>query len=84
MERPKNSPQLQAMLRVVGEKLGMQPEALRRQLESGKFDQAIAGLNQQDAARFRQALADPQKLSRMMNSKQAKALYEKLTKDAAG
>ena len=59
MDRPKNSPQLQAMLKVVGEKLGMQP---------------------QDAAKFRQALANPQKLSQMLGSKQAKALYEKLTK----
>lgn len=84
MERPKNSPQLQEMLRIVGDKLGMPPEALRRQLEAGKFDQAIAGLNQQDAARFRQALANPQKLSQMLGSKQAKALYEKLTKESAG
>lgn len=80
MERPKNSPQLQAMLKVVGEKLGMPPEVLRQQLESGKFDQAIAGMQPQDAAKFRQALANPQKLNQMLGSRQAKALYEKLTK----
>ncbi len=80
MERPKNSPQLQAMLKVVGEKLGMPPEVLRQQLESGKFDQAIAGMQPQDAAKFKQALANPQKLNQMLSSKQARALYEKLTK----
>ena len=80
MERPKNSPQLQAMLKVVGEKLGMPPEVLRQQLESGKFDQAIAGMQPQDAAKFKQALANPQKLNQVMSSKQAKALYEKLSR----
>lgn len=80
MERPKNSPQLQAMLKVVGEKLGMPPEVLRQQLESGKFDQAIAGMQPHDAAKFKQALANPQKLNQMLSSKQARALYEKLTK----
>lgn len=80
MERPVNNPQLQAMLQVVGQKLGMSPDVLRQELEAGKFDRAIAGMNQQDAAKFQQVLANPQKLNQMMNSKQAKALYEKLTK----
>ena len=52
----------------------------RQQLESGKFDQAIAGMQPQDAAKFKQALANPQKLNQMLGSKQARALYEKLTK----
>ena len=80
MEKPKNSAQLQAMLEVVGKKLGMNPDALRQELESGKFDKALAGMNQQDAAKFQQVLANPQKLNQMMNSRQAKALYDKLTR----
>lgn len=80
MERPVNNPQLQAMLQVVSQKLGMSPDALRQELEAGKFDRAIAGMTQQDAAKFQQVLANPQKLNQMMNSKQAKALYEKLTR----
>ena len=80
MERPQNSAQLQSMLEIVGKKLGMSPETLRQQLESGQFDRAIAGLNPQDAAKFKQALANPSKLSQMLSSRQAKALYEKLTK----
>ena len=80
MEKPQNSPQLQSMLEVVGKKLGMSPEALRQDLEAGKFDKALAGMNRQDAAKFQQVLANPQKLNQMMNSRQAKALYEKLTR----
>lgn len=80
MERPQNNAQLDAMLKVVGSKLGMSPETLRSDLQAGKFDQALAGMSQQDAAKFQQVLANPQKLNQIMNTKQAKALYEKLTK----
>ena len=78
MEQPKNSPQLQALLQVVGGKLGMSPETLRQELEAGKFDSALKGMSPQDSAKFRQVLANPQKLNQMMNSRQARALYEKL------
>ena len=77
MEKPKDSAQLRQMLQVVSSKLGIPADTLRQELESGKFDQAIAGLSQQDAAKFRQVLANPQKLNPVMSSKQAKALYEK-------
>ncbi len=79
MEKPKNNAQLQAMLNVVSSKLGIPAETLRQELEAGKFDRAIAGMSPQNAAKFKQVLANPEKLNQMMNSKQAKALYEKLT-----
>lgn len=78
MDKPKNSPQLTALLQAVGKKLGMPPEQLRQELESGRFDKAIAGLSQKEAAAFQSVLANPQKLSQVMSSKQARALYEKL------
>lgn len=80
MERPKNSPQLQKLLETVGKKLGVPAETLRQELEAGRYDKAIAAMRPQDAAAFRQVLADPQRLSQIMNSRQARALYEKLTK----
>ncbi|MBR6718672.1 MAG: hypothetical protein IKI77_10090 [Oscillospiraceae bacterium] len=79
MEKPKNNAQLQAMLNVVSSKLGIPAETLRQELEAGKFDRAIAGMSPQNAAKFKQVLANPEKINQMMNSKQAKALYEKLT-----
>ena len=80
MEKPKHSPQLDALLRAVSGKLNIPPETLRSQLESGKFDAAIAGMNPKEQSVFQQLLADPGRLSRIMSTKQAKALYEKLTK----
>ena len=80
MEKPKNSPQLQALLQTVSGKLGIPAETLQHDLEAGRFDSAIAAMKPQEAAAFQQALADPKRISRIMSSKQAKALYEKLTK----
>lgn len=79
MQKPENSPQLQALLKTVSGKLGIPSEQLQQELEAGKFDRAIAAMKPQDAAAFRQALANPQRLSQMMSSKQARALYQKLT-----
>ena len=79
MEKPQNNAQLNQMLGVVSKKLGVPADQLRQELEAGKFDQALAGMSQQDAAKFKQVLADPQKLDQIMNSRQAKALYAKLT-----
>lgn len=80
MERPQNSAQLQSMLEIVGKKLGIPPATLQQQFEAGQFDSAIASMNPQDAAKFRQVLSNPTKLNQMLSSKQARALYEKLTK----
>lgn len=81
MKNFRNGKQLDEMLRVVSAKLGISPEKLRNDLEAGRFDQAIAGLQVQDRAKLQQVLTNPQKLDQIMNSQQAKALYEKLTKD---
>lgn len=70
---------LNGLLQVVSTKLGIPPEQLRNDLEQGKFDQAIAGMNQSDAAKFRQAVQNPQMVEKLMSTPQAKALYEKLT-----
>lgn len=80
METPKHSPQLDALLQAVSGKLGIAPDTLRSQLESGKFDSAIKNMNPREQSVFQQLLADPGKLSKIMSTKQAKALYEKLTK----
>ena len=80
MENPKNSPQLSALLQAVSGKLGVAPDVLRAQLEAGKFDSAIAGMNPKEQSVFQQLLADPKRLSQIMSTRQAKALYDKLTK----
>ncbi len=77
---PKNSPQVNALLQTVSAKLGVPAETLRQDLEAGKFDQALSGMKPQEQAMLQQILNNPQKLNQIMNSKQARALYDKLTK----
>ncbi len=78
MNPQKNNPQLQALLQAVSGKLGIPAETLQQELQAGKFDKALSGLSPRESAAFQQVLNDPKKLDRMMNSRQAKALYEKL------
>lgn len=73
---PKN---LDALLSVVGKKLGMPPQELRRQLEAGKFDAALGNMSPQDAQTFNKAVNDPQLAEKMMSAPQAQALYRKLS-----
>lgn len=67
------------LLTVMAKKLGMPPEELKKQLQEGKFDNALKTMSPQDAAKFRQAVANPQLVEQMMSSPQAQALYKKLS-----
>ncbi len=70
---------LNGLLEVVGKKLGMPPEQLRKELQEGKFDNAMKNMSASDAAKFQQAVKNPQIVEKLMSSPQAKALYQKLT-----
>lgn len=74
-----NPKSLDALLSVVGKKLGMPPQELRRQLESGKFDAAMGNMSPQEAQTFNKIVNDPQLADRMMSAPQAQALYKKLS-----
>ncbi len=67
------------LLNVVSKKIGVPPDKLRSELEEGKFDSALSAMNRSDAARFQQAVNNPQIVEKMMSTPQAKALYAKLT-----
>ena len=68
-----------ALLNVVSKKIGVPSEKLKKELEEGKFDSALSAMSPNDAAKFQQAVNNPQIVEKMMSSPQAKALYEKLS-----
>lgn len=70
---------LNGLLQVVSQKLGVPPEQLRKELEAGKFDTALKNMNSAEASKFQQAVKNPQMLDKIMSTPQAKALYQKLT-----
>lgn len=74
-----DSNSLNGLLNVVSKKLGVSPEKLKKELEDGKFDSAIAGMSKNDAVKFQQAVNNPKIIEKMMSTPQAKALYKKLS-----
>ncbi|MBE6849074.1 MAG: hypothetical protein E7502_04105 [Ruminococcus sp.] len=79
MNELKSGQDLNGLLAVVSKKLGVPPEQLRKELESGKFDSALRNLSSADAQKFQQAIRNPKLVEKLMSAPQAKALYEKLT-----
>ncbi len=70
---------LNSLLEVVSRKIGVAPEKLKKDLESGKFDSALSAMSESDAKKFRQAVNNPKMVEKLMSSPQAKALYKKLS-----
>lgn len=71
--------QLNGLLNAVSRKIGVPPEQLKKELQEGKFDSALASMNRSDADKFRMAVNNPKIIEKMMSTPQAKALYEKLS-----
>ncbi|MCQ2490838.1 MAG: hypothetical protein MJ079_04520 [Ruminococcus sp.] len=70
---------LSGLLSAVSRKIGVPEDKLRSELEAGKFDSALSAMSGSDAAKFRQAVSNPQLIEKMMSTPQAKALYKKLS-----
>ena len=68
----------QKMLGVVSAKLGMSPQELQKQLESGKLDAAMKGLSAQDSAKLMNALSNPAMAQRILATPQAQEIIKKL------
>lgn len=74
-----NAANMNELIGIVSRKIGVPPEQLRAELESGNFDSAINSMKPNDAAVFNQMISNPQMLEKFMSTPQATALYKKLT-----
>lgn len=72
-----NNANVDVLLKVVASKLKMKPEVLKKQLEEGKFDEALKNMSPKDAVKFQQVIKNPALAEKMMTSPQARELYEK-------
>ena len=59
---------LSGLLNVVSKKIGVPADKLRSELEAGKFDSALSAMSGSDAAKFRQAVNNPQLVEKMMST----------------
>jgi hypothetical protein len=74
-----NPNKMEALLNIVGKKLGMSPEQLKNEIQQGKFDNALKNMKPQDAAAFNQFINNPAMVDKFLNTPQAQALYNKLS-----
>ena len=74
-----NPNNLNVLLNTVSKKLGTSPEALKHELESGKFDSAMKNMNSSQSAMFQKVLNNPSLLEKFMSAPQAQALYKKIS-----
>ena len=71
--------QLGGLLSAISKKIGVPQEQLKSEFEQGKFDSALSAMSPSDAAKYRQAVNNPQLVEKLMSTPQAKALYKKLS-----
>lgn len=74
-----NEKNLEALLKIASDKLKVPPEELKSQLQSGKFDKAIANMNKNEADMFKKVMGNPKLAEKLMSAPQAQALYKKIT-----
>lgn len=67
----------EALLRTVGERLGMSPQELQEKLMSGELEGVIKNMGS-DGDKFRAVMSDRSKMEKIMQSPQAQALIKKL------
>lgn len=79
MERSSmNNQQLENVLNAVSGKLGVSPDELQKALQSGSLDAAIKNMGKKEQQRLSSIMQNREQMEKLMNSPQAKALYEKL------
>lgn len=79
MNEKLNNKNLDAMINVVSGKLNIPPDVLKKQLQEGKFDNALNNMNKADYQKFNQLINNPQMAQKLLSAPQLQALYKKLT-----
>ena len=79
MNKNLNSPNLDAMVKIVSQKLNVSPETLTKQLKEGKFDSALNSMNSSERDKFNRLMNYPEMAKKLLSTPQLQALYKKLT-----
>jgi hypothetical protein len=78
MANTANDQQLQALLQMVAQRLGTQPEKLKNAAEAGDVSGMFANMNPNDAAKLQQVLSDKDAGSKILSTPQAQQLLKKM------
>ena len=71
---------MNALLGMAGKQLNTDPQRLKAQLESGRLDEVLGGLDPQKSAQINSLLQNPQQLKSLLQSPQVKKLMDTLAK----
>ena len=84
MERPSmNNEQLRNVLGAVSGKLGVTPDELQQALQSGRLDAAMKNMGKNEQQKLSSIMKNKEQMEKIMNSPQAKAVYEKLMRNTS-
>ena len=75
-----DSKAVSALLNLAAARFGTTPEQFEQMLRSGRADQAVCGLPEDQQEKLKAALADPETAKKVLSSPQARSLIEKLKK----
>ena len=71
--------QINALLKLAGKRMNVDPQTLRRQLEAGNVAQVMQQLGGDQAAQVNQMLQNPQELQKLIQSPQIAKMIQQMT-----
>ena len=71
--------QINALLKLAGKRMNVDPQILRRQLEAGNVAQVMQQLGGDQAAQVNQMLQNPQELQKLIQSPQIAKMIQQMT-----
>ena len=74
-----NKQQLDQLLKQASEKLGSNPEAIKKAVGPGTVDKLMSSMSEADTQRLKSILADEEATKAILSSPQAQALLKKLS-----
>ena len=68
-----------SLMRQLSQKVGADPEKIRKATQNGSVNDLLNSMNQSDAQKIRNLLSNKSELEKLMQSPQAQALMKKLS-----
>lgn len=76
----KNNDSINHLIHEAGKRTGVDPQSLKKTIDSGKLDDLLSKMNPKDAEKFRQIIGNPQLAQQMLSTPQAKMLIKQFIK----
>lgn len=76
----KNNNSINDLIHQAGMKTGINPDNIKQNIDSGKLDDLVSKMSPNDAAKFKQLMANPAMAQQMLNTPQAQMLIKRFMK----